>query len=111
MVELFSELAGNPDCRVVVFSGAGKMFTAGREGSSRLMLAVDALFYPVLCPCPGIDLMDMASDVLQPVGEDTARISWNLRKKIAEYQETFSVIERVRPDEELLHSATHPLKV
>uniref|UniRef100_A0A674N2Q0 Delta(3,5)-Delta(2,4)-dienoyl-CoA isomerase, mitochondrial n=1 Tax=Takifugu rubripes TaxID=31033 RepID=A0A674N2Q0_TAKRU len=70
MVELFSELAGNPDCRVVVFSGAGKMFTAG------------------------IDLMDMASDVLQPVGEDTARISWNLRKKIAEYQETFSVIER-----------------
>lgn len=43
--------------------------------------------------------MDMASDILQPVGEDTARISWNLRKKIAEYQETFSVIERVRPDE------------
>lgn len=43
--------------------------------------------------------MDMASDVLQPVGEDTARISWNLRKKIAEYQETFSVLERVRPEE------------
>lgn len=42
--------------------------------------------------------MDMASDVLQPMGEDTARISWNLRKKIAEYQETFSVIERVRLD-------------
>lgn len=50
-----------------------------------------------LCPCPGIDLMDMASDILQPQGEDTARISWNLRKKITEYQETFSVIERVRP--------------
>lgn len=41
--------------------------------------------------------MDMAGDILQPQGEDTARISWNLRKKIAEYQETFSVIERVRP--------------
>ena len=40
--------------------------------------------------------MDMAADVLQPQGEDTARISWNLRKKIAEYQETFSVIEKVR---------------
>lgn len=50
--------------------------------------------------------MDMASDVLQPVGEDTARISWNLRKKIAEYQETFSVLERVRPDEDSLPSAT-----
>lgn len=34
MVELFNELAGNPDCRVVVFSGAGKMFTAGRSQSS-----------------------------------------------------------------------------
>lgn len=33
MVELFNELAGNPDCRVVVFSGAGKMFTAGRSVS------------------------------------------------------------------------------
>lgn len=33
MVELFSELAGNPDCRVVVFSGAGKMFTAGGGGA------------------------------------------------------------------------------
>lgn len=43
--------------------------------------------------------MDMASDVLQPKGDDVARISWNLRKKIAEYQETFSVIERVRPEE------------
>lgn len=43
--------------------------------------------------------MDMASDVLQPRGEDTARISWNLRKKIMAYQETFSVIERVRTEE------------
>ncbi|KAG7234905.1 hypothetical protein INR49_003642, partial [Caranx melampygus] len=56
--------------KVVVVSGAGKIFTAG------------------------IDLMDMASDVLQPQGDDTARISWNLRQKIAKYQETFSVIEK-----------------
>lgn len=41
--------------------------------------------------------MDMSNDVLQPRGEDTARKSWNLRKKIVEFQETFSVIERVRP--------------
>lgn len=64
-----------------------------------LLAGSDAPVDPVWCPRPGIDLMDMASDVLQPVGEDTARISWNLRKKIAEYQETFSVLERVRPEE------------
>lgn len=100
-MELFNKLAGNPDCRVVVFSGAGKMFTAGKS-----LIICDyhtrcrnSILSSVLCPCPGIDLMDMASDILQPVGEDTARISWNLRKKIAEYQETFSVIERVRPVE------------
>ena len=39
--------------------------------------------------------MDMASDVLQPEGDDTARQSWNMRKIITKYQETFSVIERV----------------
>uniref|UniRef100_A0A3Q4BU10 Delta(3,5)-Delta(2,4)-dienoyl-CoA isomerase, mitochondrial n=1 Tax=Mola mola TaxID=94237 RepID=A0A3Q4BU10_MOLML len=70
MVDVFDELAGNPDCRVVVVSGAGRMFTAG------------------------IDIADMASDILQPEGDDTARVSWNVRKKIAAYQETFSVIER-----------------
>lgn len=70
MVDCFNEIAGDPECRVVVVSGAGKIFTAG------------------------IDLMDMASDILQPEGDDTARISWNLRQKIAKYQETFSVIEK-----------------
>ncbi|GAA6223574.1 delta(3,5)-Delta(2,4)-dienoyl-CoA isomerase, mitochondrial [Lates japonicus] len=70
MVDCFNEIAGDADCRVVVVSGAGKIFTAG------------------------IDLMDMASDVLQPQGDDTARISWNLRQKIVKYQETFSVIEK-----------------
>ncbi|XP_039986984.1 delta(3,5)-Delta(2,4)-dienoyl-CoA isomerase, mitochondrial [Xiphias gladius] len=70
MVDCFNEIAGDPDCRVVVVSGAGKIFTAG------------------------IDLMDMAGDVLQPQGDDTARVSWNLRQKITKYQETFSVIEK-----------------
>lgn len=55
--------------------------------------------FSVLCRCPGIDLADMATDVLQPQGDDTARVSWNLRKKITAFQETFSVIERVRPEE------------
>lgn len=70
MVDCFNQIAGDPDCRVVLFSGAGKSFTAG------------------------IDLMDMASDVLQPEGDDMARTSWNMRKIIAKYQETFSVIEK-----------------
>lgn len=70
MVDCFNKIAGDPDCRVVVFSGAGKIFTAG------------------------IDLMDMASDILQPEGDDTARISWNLRKIVTKYQETFTVIEK-----------------
>lgn len=70
MVECFNEIAGDPNCRVVVFSAAGKVFTAG------------------------IDLMDMASDVLNPEGDDTARVAWNVKKVIAKYQETFSVIEK-----------------
>uniref|UniRef100_A0A8C7IZW9 Delta(3,5)-Delta(2,4)-dienoyl-CoA isomerase, mitochondrial n=1 Tax=Oncorhynchus kisutch TaxID=8019 RepID=A0A8C7IZW9_ONCKI len=70
MVECFTQIAEDPDCRVVVVSGAGDVFTAG------------------------IDLMDMASEVLHPEGDDMARTSWNMRRIIAKYQETFSVIER-----------------
>uniref|UniRef100_A0A673ZEE1 Delta(3,5)-Delta(2,4)-dienoyl-CoA isomerase, mitochondrial n=1 Tax=Salmo trutta TaxID=8032 RepID=A0A673ZEE1_SALTR len=70
MVECFTQIAEDPDCRVVVVSGAGEVFTAG------------------------IDLMDMASEVLQPEGDDMARTSWNMRRIIAKYQETFSIIER-----------------
>uniref|UniRef100_A0A8C0S6G9 Mitogen-activated protein kinase kinase kinase kinase 1 n=2 Tax=Canis lupus familiaris TaxID=9615 RepID=A0A8C0S6G9_CANLF len=70
MVECFNKIAQDPDCRAVVISGAGKVFTAG------------------------IDLMDMASEILQPQGDDVARISWNLRNLITRYQETFSVIEK-----------------
>ncbi|XP_042369911.1 delta(3,5)-Delta(2,4)-dienoyl-CoA isomerase, mitochondrial-like [Plectropomus leopardus] len=70
MVDCFNGIAEDPDCRVVVVSGAGKIFTAG------------------------IDLMDMASDVLQPEGDDVARNSWNMRKIITKYQETFSIIEK-----------------
>lgn len=42
--------------------------------------------------------MDMASDVLQPEGDDMARTSWNMRRIIAKYQDTFSVIEKVGPE-------------
>ncbi|XP_051966085.1 delta(3,5)-Delta(2,4)-dienoyl-CoA isomerase, mitochondrial-like isoform X2 [Xyrauchen texanus] len=70
MVDCFNQIAEDSECRVVVFSGAGKLFTAG------------------------IDLMSMASDIVQPEGDDTARISWNVRRTISKYQETFSVMEK-----------------
>ncbi|XP_032246548.1 delta(3,5)-Delta(2,4)-dienoyl-CoA isomerase, mitochondrial [Halichoerus grypus] len=70
MVECFNKIAQDPDCRAVVISGAGKLFTAG------------------------IDLMDMASEILQPQGDDVARISWYLRSLVSRYQETFNVIEK-----------------
>lgn len=70
MVTCFNEIAEDPDCRVVVVSGAGKIFTAG------------------------IDLMDIANNVLQPESDDTGRISWNIRKILLKYQDTFSVMEK-----------------
>uniref|UniRef100_A0A3Q1F6C6 Enoyl CoA hydratase 1, peroxisomal n=1 Tax=Acanthochromis polyacanthus TaxID=80966 RepID=A0A3Q1F6C6_9TELE len=49
-------------------------------------------------PCcrPGIDLTSVASNVLQPGGDDIGRVSWNIRNILLEYQDTFSVIEKVR---------------
>ncbi|XP_007953732.1 delta(3,5)-Delta(2,4)-dienoyl-CoA isomerase, mitochondrial [Orycteropus afer afer] len=70
MVECFHKIAKDADCRAVVISGAGKMFTSG------------------------IDLMDVASVLMQREGEDVARISWYLRDVITRFQETFSVIEK-----------------
>ncbi|XP_043751104.1 delta(3,5)-Delta(2,4)-dienoyl-CoA isomerase, mitochondrial isoform X1 [Cervus elaphus] len=70
MVVCFNKIAEDADCRAVVISGAGKMFTSG------------------------IDLTDMASELLQPPSDDTARISWYLRSLLTRYQETFSVIEK-----------------
>uniref|UniRef100_A0A663FDB2 Enoyl-CoA hydratase 1 n=1 Tax=Aquila chrysaetos chrysaetos TaxID=223781 RepID=A0A663FDB2_AQUCH len=70
MVECFQDISQDTSCRAVVISGAGKIFTAG------------------------IDLMEMGSDFLMVEGEDMARKAWNLRRKICEYQETFSVLEK-----------------
>lgn len=43
----------------------------------------------------GIDLSDLAGDFLQHEETDTARIAWNVRKKLKDYQESFSAIEKV----------------
>ncbi|KAG5837338.1 delta(3,5)-Delta(2,4)-dienoyl-CoA isomerase, mitochondrial [Anguilla anguilla] len=70
MVDCFSQIALDSECRVVIVSGAGKIFTSG------------------------IDLMDMAENMLQPEGDDVARMSWNMRRLVAKFQETFSIIEK-----------------
>ncbi|XP_006215165.1 delta(3,5)-Delta(2,4)-dienoyl-CoA isomerase, mitochondrial [Vicugna pacos] len=70
MVVCFNKIVDDDDCRAVVISGAGKMFTAG------------------------IDLMDLASEFFKPQRTDVARTSWQLRSLITRYQETFSVIEK-----------------
>lgn len=70
MVECFCQIAEDKECRAVVFSGSGKMFTAG------------------------IDLMDLAGDLLHPDVEDAARTAWYIRRVISKFQDTFSVIEK-----------------
>lgn len=82
MVLCFRALSDDTNCRAVVISGAGKMFTSG------------------------IDLMDLASEFLQREEEDTARIAWNVRKKIKDYQESFTVIEKcTKPVIAAIHNA------
>ncbi|XP_055519784.1 delta(3,5)-Delta(2,4)-dienoyl-CoA isomerase, mitochondrial [Leucoraja erinacea] len=82
MVECFDRVAQDSDFRVVVISGAGKMFTAG------------------------IDLMDMAGDMLQSEETDVARKAWKLRNTVLRFQESFSAIEKCpKPVIAAIHSA------
>ncbi|ERE46486.1 delta(3,5)-Delta(2,4)-dienoyl-CoA isomerase, mitochondrial isoform X1 [Cricetulus griseus] len=69
LVECFQKISQDSDCRAVVLSGAGKMFTSG------------------------IDIMDMAH-LLQAPGDDAARTAWYLRDLISKFQKTFTVIEK-----------------
>ncbi|KAM9590849.1 delta(3,5)-Delta(2,4)-dienoyl-CoA isomerase, mitochondrial-like [Morphnus guianensis] len=57
-------------------------------------------------PRAGIDLMGMGSEFTMVEGEDRARKAWNLRRKICEYQETFSVLEKCpKPVIAVVHGA------
>ncbi|NXA43895.1 ECH1 protein, partial [Eudromia elegans] len=69
MVQCFQGIARDPDCRAVVLSGAGKLFSAG------------------------IDLQDIG-EVLVLQGDDTARKAWNLQQTIRDFQESFTVLEK-----------------
>ncbi|CAG5121755.1 unnamed protein product [Candidula unifasciata] len=82
MVDCFNKLAVDPDCRVVVLSGAGQLFTSG------------------------LDLMD--SGVFQKALEipDPGRRAFYLHRKVRDYQETFTVIEKCpKPVIAAVHSA------
>uniref|UniRef100_UPI00358EFE84 delta(3,5)-Delta(2,4)-dienoyl-CoA isomerase, mitochondrial n=1 Tax=Myxine glutinosa TaxID=7769 RepID=UPI00358EFE84 len=82
MVTCFDKIADDQDCRAVVLSGAGKLFTAG------------------------LDLQDMAGDLLNMEGEDTARKSWHFRQFIKQCQNTFSVLEKcLKPVIAAVHGA------
>ncbi|XP_072835739.2 delta(3,5)-Delta(2,4)-dienoyl-CoA isomerase, mitochondrial isoform X1 [Pogona vitticeps] len=82
MVECFNKISQDPECHAVVISGAGKLFTSG------------------------IDLMEMGSTFVMMEGGETARKAWNLRKKIREYQETFTVLEKcTKPIIAAIHGA------
>ncbi|XP_069738371.1 delta(3,5)-Delta(2,4)-dienoyl-CoA isomerase, mitochondrial [Phaenicophaeus curvirostris] len=70
MVECFEAIARDPSSRAVVIAGAGSVFTAG------------------------IDLEELGREFLAVEGEDAARRAWKLRRKIEEFQETFSVLEK-----------------
>ncbi|XP_064258214.1 delta(3,5)-Delta(2,4)-dienoyl-CoA isomerase, mitochondrial [Passer domesticus] len=70
LVQCFQDISEDPSCRAVVISGAGSAFTAG------------------------IDLSDLGSLLAQLPQEDAARRAWALRRRILEFQESFSVMER-----------------
>ncbi|XP_071962486.1 delta(3,5)-Delta(2,4)-dienoyl-CoA isomerase, mitochondrial-like [Antedon mediterranea] len=67
--ECFDTIAHDPDCRVVILSGAGKAFTAG------------------------LDIMDHSELLIRDEDVDIGRAAFQIRKTVAELQKTFLSIE------------------
>nr|XP_045600528.1 delta(3,5)-Delta(2,4)-dienoyl-CoA isomerase, mitochondrial-like [Procambarus clarkii] len=81
--ECFDKLAEDPDCRAVVLSGTGKLFTTGIDLG---------------------DLTQMAGIVMSD--DDVARKCRALRKIISSYQESFTAIEKCpKPVISAVHNA------
>ncbi|ESO94289.1 hypothetical protein LOTGIDRAFT_232526 [Lottia gigantea] len=81
MVECFNQISDDSDCRAVIFTGSGKIFTAG------------------------LDLMDMDNAFMQS-DLDVGRKAMKLRKLIRSYQESFTAIEKCpKPVIACVHSA------
>ena len=70
MRECFHNLSIHPECRSIVFSGAGKGFTSG------------------------LDLSEL-TQVINPDIEDPGRKAFAIRKLVAEYQESINSVEKV----------------
>uniref|UniRef100_A0A674GWH7 Delta(3,5)-Delta(2,4)-dienoyl-CoA isomerase, mitochondrial n=1 Tax=Taeniopygia guttata TaxID=59729 RepID=A0A674GWH7_TAEGU len=86
LVQVFRDIAQDPECRAVVVSGAGAAFTAG------------------------IDLAELGSLLAALPAQDAARRAWALRRHIREFQESFSAMERVGTDPQTPKPAWGPLK-
>eukprot|EP01060_Flectonema_neradi_P002711 TRINITY_DN11722_c0_g1_i1.p1 TRINITY_DN11722_c0_g1~~TRINITY_DN11722_c0_g1_i1.p1 ORF type:complete len:273 (+),score=56.15 TRINITY_DN11722_c0_g1_i1:793-1611(+) len=69
MRDCFRQINADVECRAVVISGNGRLFTAG------------------------LDLMDMS---LSPKGGDVSRKAWRLRELVLDMQESFTVMERCK---------------
>ncbi|XP_017770269.1 PREDICTED: delta(3,5)-Delta(2,4)-dienoyl-CoA isomerase, mitochondrial isoform X2 [Nicrophorus vespilloides] len=81
--QCFNELSFNPDCRVIVVSGAGKLFTAGIDVK---------------------DLMRVAPELAE--AEDVARKAKILQQLISRFQASFSSMEECsKPVLAAVHSA------
>ncbi|XP_002730784.1 delta(3,5)-Delta(2,4)-dienoyl-CoA isomerase, mitochondrial-like [Saccoglossus kowalevskii] len=73
MVECFNGIAQDPNCRIVILTGAGRAFTSG------------------------LDVMDHADVLMSMDGEDdVSRKAFKFIQFIKKYQETFTVIEKCR---------------
>ncbi|XP_046545259.1 delta(3,5)-Delta(2,4)-dienoyl-CoA isomerase, mitochondrial-like isoform X2 [Haliotis rubra] len=82
MVECFNYLDGDSECRAVVLTGAGKIFTAG------------------------LDLGGFASMDIMQRDADVGRKAFRMRQNLRPMQESFTVIERcTKPVIAAIHSA------
>lgn len=72
MVTCFDRISTDSNCRSIVFSGAGKIFTAG------------------------LDLQSLASEIMSGAGEDAdiGRKAIHLRNIVSKFQDSFNVIEK-----------------
>lgn len=81
--QCFSELGSSPDCRVIVLSAAGKLFTAGIDLK---------------------DMVELASELAQH--DDVARRCKILRSMITTYQDSITSLEKcTKPVIGAIHSA------
>ncbi|KAK7103779.1 delta(3,5)-Delta(2,4)-dienoyl-CoA isomerase, mitochondrial-like [Littorina saxatilis] len=85
MRECFSQLAEDTDCRAVVLSGAGKIFTSGLDLT---------------------DNKDVKFEEFMSPDKDFARKAFQIRQAVIRLQESFNVIERCpKPVIAAVHSA------